>query len=143
MATPIPQIIDKKIATLGGWRGETMATLRKVIHEADPEIVEELKWLGTPVFTHNGNVVLFEAFKDKVKLTFPEGASLPDPHKVFNAGLGGGRWRAIDYLEGDKVDEGALKALIRAEVARKAAASKSKSPRKPRGAPKKSKKAPS
>jgi hypothetical protein len=114
---PAPQVIDKKIATLDDWRGETMAKLRKVIHEADPEIVEELKWLGTPVFTHNGNVVLFEAFKGKVKMTFPEGASLPDPDKLFNAGLGGGKWRAIDFLEGDKVNARALKPLIRAAVA--------------------------
>ncbi len=120
MATPVSQIIDKKIAKLDDWRGETMARLRKIIHEADPEIVEELKWLGTPVFTHNGNVVLFEAFKGKVKLTFPEGASLPDPHKLFNAGLGGNKWRAIDFLEGDKVDERALKPLIRAAVAHNA-----------------------
>jgi hypothetical protein len=119
------QIIDKKIASLDDWRGETMGKLRKVIHEADPEIVEELKWLGTPVFTHNGkNVVLFEAFKGKVKFTFPEGASVPDPHKLFNAGLGGGKWRAIDYLEGDKVDERALKPLIRAAVANSAAKKK-------------------
>jgi len=118
------QIIDKKIAALDDWRGETMATLRKVIHEADPEIIEELKWLGTPVFTHNGNVVLFEAFKGKVKLTFPEGASLPDPQKLFNAGLGGGKWRAIDFLEGDKVNERALKALVRAAVAHNAAKKK-------------------
>jgi hypothetical protein len=118
MATPAAQIIDKKIAALDDWRGETMATLRKVIHAADPEIVEELKWLGTPVFTHEGrNVVLFEAFKGKVKLTFPEGASIPDPQKLFNAGLGGGKWRAIDFLEGDKVNERALKPLIRAAVA--------------------------
>ncbi|MDA4115142.1 MAG: DUF1801 domain-containing protein [Thaumarchaeota archaeon] len=124
MATPVPQIIDKKIAALGDWRGETMATLRKVIHEADPEIVEELKWLGTPVFTHDGNVVLFEAFKDKVKLTFPEGASLPDPHKLFNAGLGGGKWRAIDFFEGGKVNKRALKALVKAAVAQRASKKK-------------------
>jgi hypothetical protein len=129
MATPVAQIIDKKIAALDDWRGETMAKLRKIIHEADPEVVEELKWLGTPVFTHNGNVVLFEAFKDKVKFTFPEGASLPDPHKLFNAGLGGNKWRAIDFFEGDKVDERALKALVKAAVAQRASKKKARAQR--------------
>jgi hypothetical protein len=109
--------IDKLIAGLHDWRGKTLATLRRVVHEADPEIVEEWKWMGTPTFYHDGLVVLFNPHKDKAKMTFYEGASLPDPHKLFNAGLGGGKWRAIDYFEGDKVNERALKALIRAAVA--------------------------
>ena len=110
------QIIDRQISALHDWRGDTMTKLRKVIHEADPGIVEELKWKGTPVFSHDGVVVLFKPFKDKVKLTFAEGAPLPDPEKLFNSMLGGNTWRAIDFREGDKVNEPALKALIRAAV---------------------------
>ena len=118
--------IDKLIAGLPDWRGTTLATLRRVVHEADPEIVEEWKWMGTPTFYHDGLVVLFNPHKDKAKMTFYEGASLPDPHKLFNAGLGGGKWRAIDYFEGDKVNERALKALIRAAVAHNALKKKNK-----------------
>jgi len=114
------QQIDKLIAGLPDWRGKTLATLRRVVHEADPEIVEEWKWMGTPTFYRNGLVLLINAHKDKVKLTFLEGASLPDPDKLFNAGLEGNKWRAIDFLEGDKVNERALKALVRAAVARNA-----------------------
>jgi hypothetical protein len=114
------QQIDKLIADLPDWRGKTLAKLRRVVHEADPEIVEEWKWMGTPTFYQNGLVLLFNAHKDKVKLTFFEGASLPDPDKLFNAGLEGNKWRAIDFLEGDKVNERALKALVRAAVARNA-----------------------
>ncbi|MGA2665048.1 MAG: DUF1801 domain-containing protein [Nitrososphaerales archaeon] len=114
------QIIDKQIAALHDWRGETMAKIRRVIHEADPEIVEELKWKGTPVFSHDGVVVLFKPFNGKVKLTFAEGAPLPDPKKLFNSMLEGNRWRAIDFHEGDKIDEPALKDLVRAAVARNA-----------------------
>jgi hypothetical protein len=118
--------IDKMIAGLSDWRSKTLATLRRVVHEADPETVEEWKWMGTPTFYHDGLVLLFNPHKDKVKLTFYEGASLPDPHKLFNAGLGGGKWRAIDYFEGDKVNERALKALIRAAVAHNALKKKNK-----------------
>ena len=118
--------IDKLIAGLPDWRGKTLATLRRVVHEADPQIVEEWKWMGTPTFYHDGLVVLFNPHKDKAKMTFYEGASLPDPHKLFNAGLGGGKWRAIDYLEGDRVNERALKALIRAAVAHNAVKKKNK-----------------
>jgi hypothetical protein len=114
------QQIDKLIADLPDWRGKTLAKLRRVVHEADPEIVEEWKWMGTPTFYHDGLVLLFNAHKDKAKLTFFEGASLPDPDKLFNAGLEGNKWRAIDFLEGDKVNERALKALVRAAVARNA-----------------------
>jgi hypothetical protein len=117
MSTKPSQIIDKQIAAVKDSRGETLAKLRKIIHDADPDIVEELKWKGTPVFSHDGIVCLFKPFKGKVKLTFPEGASLPDPGKLFNSELGGNRWRAIDFHEGDKIDEPALKGLVRAAVA--------------------------
>jgi hypothetical protein len=117
MPTSPSEIIDKQIAALHDWRGETMTKLRKTIHEADPDIVEELKWKGTPVFSHDGVVCLFKPFKDKVKLTFAEGAPLPDPEKLFNSMLEGNRWRAIDFREGDKVNGPALKSLIRAAVA--------------------------
>jgi len=118
------QIIDKQIAALHDWRGETLAKLRKVIHHADPDIVEELKWKGTPVFSHDGVVVLFKPFKEKVKLTFAEGAPLPDPEKLFNSMLEGNRWRAIDFYKGDKINEPALKTLIRAAVAHNASKKK-------------------
>jgi hypothetical protein len=111
------QIIDKQIAAVKDWRGETMAKLRKIIHDADPDIVEELKWKGTPVFAHDGVVCLFKPFKDKVKLTFSEGAPLPDPEKLFNSMLEGNKWRAIDFFEGDEIKEYALKELIRKAVA--------------------------
>jgi hypothetical protein len=116
MPTSPSQIIDKQIAAVKDWRGETLAKLRKTIHEADPDIVEELKWKGTPVFSHDGVVCLFKPFKDKVKLTFNEGAPLPDPEKLFNSMLEGNKWRAIDFYEGDKINEPALKKLIRAAV---------------------------
>jgi len=111
------QIIDKQIAAVKDWRGEALAKLRKIIHDADPDIVEELKWKGTPVFSHDGVVCLFKPFKDKVKLTFSEGASLPDPEKLFNSMLEGNTWRAIDFFEGDEIKEYALKELIRKAVA--------------------------
>ena len=117
---PGSQQIDKLIDGIPDWRGKTLAKLRKVVHAADPEMVEEWKWMGTPTFYHDGLVLLFNPHKDKVKLTFYEGASLPDPDKLFNAGLGGSKWRAIDFLEGDKVNERALKTLVRAAVARNA-----------------------
>jgi len=108
--------IDKKIADLGDWRGERLAEIRKLIHEVDPEVVEEWKWMGTPVWSHEGMYALANAHKDKVKLTFFHGAKLPDPKKLFNAGLGGNKWRAIDFREGDKMDKTALGALLRAAV---------------------------
>jgi len=108
--------IDELIARLGDWRGEMLASLRRLIHEVDPEIVEEWKWMGAPVFSDHGIVCVANAFKDKVKLTFNEGASLPDPNKLFNNGLEGKQWRAIDLYEGDKVDESSLRALIQAGV---------------------------
>jgi len=108
--------IDVLIAGLRDWRGKTLASVRKTILEADREIIEEWKWMGSPVWSLDGMIAVGNAHKDKVKLTFSHGASLPDPDKLFNAGLGGNAWRAIDFFEGDKVNEGALKNLIRAAV---------------------------
>jgi hypothetical protein len=109
--------IDKRIADLGDWRGEKLAEIRTLIHEVDPEVVEEWKWMGSPVWSHKGMYALANAHKDKVKLTFHHGAQLPDPRKLFNAGLDGNKWRAIDFREGDKIDETALKALLREAMA--------------------------
>ena len=119
---PIPvesasALIDEKIKELADWRGKTFAKVRKIIHEADPEIVEEWKWMGTPVFSHGGIVCTGETYKNVVKLTFAKGAALPDPAGLFNSSLDGNVRRAIDIHEGEKVNEPALKALIRAAVA--------------------------
>jgi hypothetical protein len=118
------QLIDARIAALGDWRGETLARIRSLIREADPEMVEEVKWrkpsnamLGVPVWSHAGIVCTGETYKAVVKLTFAKGASLKDPSGLFNASLEGNVRRAIDFHEGDKIDEKALKALIRAAVA--------------------------
>ena len=111
------ELIDTYIADLTDWRGEMLAKLRKTIRDADTEIVEEWKWMGSPVWSHNGQIAVANAHKDKVKLTFAQGANLPDPHRLFNAGLEGNRWRAIDLHEGDEVDERALKDMIHAAVA--------------------------
>ena len=108
--------IDGLIAELKDWRGKTVASIRKSILEADREIIEEWKWMGSPVWSHDGLVAVANAHKDKVKLTFSHGASLPDPDKLFNAGLEGNAWRAIDFFEGDKIDERALRNLVRAAV---------------------------
>jgi hypothetical protein len=108
--------IDELIAKLTDWRGRTLASLRKTILEADREIIEEWKWMGSPVWSRDGMIAVGNAHKDKVKLTFSHGASLPDPDKLFNAGLEGNMWRAIDFFEGDKINERALKNLIRAAV---------------------------
>jgi hypothetical protein len=122
MKKPVPAesasaIIDAKIKELGDWRGKTLAKVREIIHEADPEIIEEWKWMGSPCWSHDGVICVGNAHKDKVKLTFAQGASLPDPDRLFNAGLDGNRWRAIDLSQGDRVNESALKNLIRAAVA--------------------------
>jgi hypothetical protein len=114
--------IDQKIKELGDWRGKTLAKVREIIHEADPEIVEEWKWVkptspGTPVWSHGGIVCTGETYKNVVKMTFPKGAALKDPSGLFNSSLDGNARRAIDIHEGDKVDEAALKDLIRAAVA--------------------------
>src|SRR6202011_5034471 len=108
--------IDQLIAKLTDWRGKTFASIRKSILAADREIIEEWKWMGSPVWSHDGIIAVGNAHKDKVKLTFAHGADLPDPDKLFNAGLGGNAWRAIDLFEGDKIDERALKNLVRAAV---------------------------
>ena len=108
--------IDNRIAELDDWRGKRMAQLRRIIHEAAPEIVEEWKW-DTPVFSQNGNVVAAGTFQDHVKLNFFKGAALEDPNHLFNAGLEAKTTRAIDFHEGDKIDEKALKTLVRAAVA--------------------------
>jgi hypothetical protein len=108
--------IDQLIAGLTDWRGKTLARIRKIILEADRQIIEEWKWMGSPVWSHYGIIAVGNAHKDKVKLTFSHGASLPDPDKLFNAGLGGNAWRAIDLFEGDKINGRALKTLVRAAV---------------------------
>jgi len=118
-STPSPSAsarIDERIVELGDWRGKTLARVRALIHAADPEIVEEWKWMGTPVFSHGGIVCTGETYKSAVKLTFAKGAALKDPSKLFNSSLDGNVRRAIDIHEGDAIDEAALKDLIRAAV---------------------------
>ena len=110
-------LIDERISELADWRGTMLAKVRAIIHEADPEIVEEWKWMGTPVFSHGGIVCTGESYKSVVKLTFARGAALKDPSGLFNSSLDGNVRRAIDIREGEKVNEKALKALIRAAVA--------------------------
>jgi hypothetical protein len=110
-------LIDQRIKELGDWRGKTLANVRAIIREADPEIVEEWKWMGTPVWSHGGIVCTGETYKNHVKMTFAKGAELKDPARLFNSSLDGNVRRAIDMHEGDKVDEAALKDLIRAAVA--------------------------
>jgi hypothetical protein len=111
-------MIDQRIEELGDWRGKMLAKVRKIIHAADPEIVEEWKWMGTPIFSHGGIVCTGETYKSVVKMTFAKGASLADPAHLFNSSLEGGTRRAIDIHEGERINEAALKALIRAAVAR-------------------------
>ena len=119
---PASEQIDEKLRTLGDWRGALLARLRRLIHDADPEVVEAVKWrkpsnpLGVPVWEHGGIICTGETYKDKVKLTFAYGASLDDPKKLFNSSLEGGTRRAIDFREDDAVDEAAFKALIREAV---------------------------
>lgn len=122
-STPAATLIDERIALLGGWRGDTLARLRALILEADPGIVEEWKW-SNPVWSHDGIVCTGEAYKSAVKMTFPKGATLPDPAGLFNASMEGNVRRAIDVREGDVIDAEALKALIRAAVAANQAAPK-------------------
>ena len=111
------ELIDGRIAELGDWRGDMLAKVRKVIHAADPEVVEDWKWRGVPTWEHAGILCTGETYKEYVKLTFAKGASLPDPDGIFNASLEGNARRAIDIREGDKLNEKALKALIKAAVA--------------------------
>ena len=115
-------LIDERIKDLGDWRGKTLARLRGLIHDADPAVVEEVKWGGTPVFSHDGIVCTGESYKQVVKLTFARGASLPDPKKLFNSSLEGNTRRAIDLREGEKINEAAFKQLIRSAVAANSAA---------------------
>src|SRR5256714_607094 len=109
--------IDEKIKELGDWRGKMLAKVRRIIHEADPEIVEEWKWMGTPIWSHGGIVCTGETYKKAVKMTFAKGAALKDPSGLFNSSLDGNVRRAIDIHEGEKIDEAGLKDLIRAAVA--------------------------
>ncbi|MBT2335497.1 DUF1801 domain-containing protein [Variovorax paradoxus] len=114
---PASELISRRIAELGDWRGETLGRMRKLIKQADPDVVEEWKWMGTPVWSHDGIICTGESYKDKVKLTFAKGASLPDPAGLFNSSLDGNMRRAIDILEGEEVDEAAFKALVRQAIA--------------------------
>ena len=123
------ELIDRKLAELGDWRGETLTRMRKLIKAADPDVVEEWKWMGTPVWSHDGIICTGESYKAIVKLTFAKGASLADPAKLFNASLDGNTRRAIDIAEGQQVDATAFKALIRAAVAFNASAAKTRKPR--------------
>ena len=115
--TPASRLIDQRIRDLGGWRGETLARMRALILEADPEMTEGWKWMGTPVWSHHGIVCTGEAYTKVVKLTFARGARIPDPSRLFNSSLEGNTRRAIDIPEGEKVDAGAFKALVKAAVA--------------------------
>ena len=132
--------IDQLIANLTDWRGKTLAGIRKNILEADREIIEEWKWMGSPVWSHHGMIAVANAHKEKVKLTFAHGAKFPDPDKLFNAGLQGNAWRAIDLFEGDKIDARAFKSLIRAAVDYNQIRLKKKAPAGTRAKPHKSKK---
>jgi hypothetical protein len=124
------ELITKKIAELGDWRGETLSRMRKLIKEADSDVVEEWKWRGVPVWSHDGIICTGESYKSAIKLTFPKGASLEDPAKLFNASLEGNAWRAMDIHEGEEIDAIAFKALIRAAVAANTSAGKTKRAKK-------------
>jgi len=117
MTKSASDLISKRIAELGDWRGETLSRMRKLIHDADPDVVEEWKWMGTPVWEHDGIICTGESYKAVVKLTFAKGASLKDPAKLFNSSLDGNVRRAIDIREGENVDARAFKALIKAAIA--------------------------
>ena len=137
------QRIDARIKELGDWRAETLARVRKLIKQADSEVVEEVKWrkpsnsmLGVPVWSHDGIICTGETYKNTVKLTFAKGASLDDPSRLFNSSLEGNTRRAIDFHEGDKIDEDALKALIRAAVALNTSGRATPGPVRPRKRPK-------
>jgi hypothetical protein len=122
--------IDQLIAAIADWRGKTFASLRKIILAADHEIIEEWKWMGSPVWSRDGIIAVANAHKGKVKLTFDHGARLPDPEKLFNAGLEGNQRRAIDFFEGDEINERALKDLVRAAIEYNQARLKKKAPAK-------------
>ena len=127
--TPASALIDARIAELGDWRGEMLARVRRIVREADPEIVEEWKWMGTPVWSHGGIVCTGETYKKVVKMTFHKGASLADPAGLFNSSLDGNARRAIDIHEGEEVKEEALQELVRAAVALNLAGKKKKKKR--------------
>jgi len=110
------ELISRRIAELGDWRGETLDRMRRLIREADPDVVEEWKWMGTPVWSHDGIICTGESYKSVVKLTFAKGASLEDPSRLFNSSLDGNTRRAIDIREGEEVDESAFRALVRQAV---------------------------
>ena len=112
-----PELIDKRIADLGDWRGQTLSRVRTLIKDADPEVVEQWKWMGTPVWAHDGIICTGESYKSVVKLTFAKGASLKDPSKLFNSSLDGNTRRAIDIHEGEEIDSAAFKALISEAIA--------------------------
>jgi hypothetical protein len=121
---PASQLISQRIAELGDWRGETLSRMRKLIREADPDVLEEWKWMGTPVWSHDGIICTGETYKKVVKLTFAKGASLKDPARLFNSSLEGNVRRAIDIPEGEAVDESAFKALVRQAIALNSAGKK-------------------
>jgi len=123
---PASALIDNRIAELGDWRGETLSRMRQLIKEADPDVLEEWKWMGTPVWSHDGIICTGESYKAIVKLTFAKGASLKDPAKLFNSSLDGNTRRAIDIHEGEEVDAGAFKTLIRAAIALNTSSAKAK-----------------
>jgi hypothetical protein len=116
-ASPASELISKRIAELGDWRGKTLARMRELIHAADPDVVEEWKWMGTPVWSHDGILCTGESYKSVVKLTFAKGASLADPKRLFNSSLEGNTRRAIDIHEGETVNAAAFKALVRQAIA--------------------------
>ncbi|KQV43368.1 MULTISPECIES: DUF1801 domain-containing protein [unclassified Rhizobium] len=122
------ELIDRKIAELGGWRGDTLAKIRSIIREADPEAIEEVKWRGVPVWSHDGIICTGETYKSVVKMTFANGASLEDPKGLFNSSLDGNVRRAIDVREGEEIDAEALKGLVRAAVALNSAKAAAKRP---------------
>ena len=128
---PASELISNRIAELGDWRGKTLARMRKLIKQADPDVVEEWKWRGTPVWSHDGIICTGESYKKVVKLTFAKGASLKDPARLFNSSLDGNVRRAIDIHEGEEIDESAFNALVREAIALNSSG-KSKSSRKPK-----------
>ena len=128
--TAASKLIDERIAELGDWRGETLSRMRALISDADPDVVEEWKWMGTPVWTHDGGICTGESYKSIVKLTFFKGASLKDPARLFNSSLEGNTRRAIDIHEGEEIDANAFKALIRAAVALNTSGGKKSTKRK-------------
>src|SRR4051812_49870571 len=134
------ELISKRIAELGDWRGETLARMRKLIKDADPDVVEEWKWMGTPIWSHDGIITTGESYKQVVKLTFAKGAFLKDPAGLFNSSLEGNLRRAIDIHEGEVIDEGAFKSLVREAIALNSSGkSKGAKPKRPEAKPAKAK----